>query len=351
MWQLSMRDATRFGSVFVLLLTISLISCGLPSREVIFEQRVSNGDTLRVTRIAGGPVGPEYSFELSYRAEGSNSVTVLTAWERPPGESKIDVYEQPRCLVVLTPPKNILYVRDAAKYWQRWVLRDIVEQASAENPKLFVPARHEPAARVASFDAATNAATIHIETAGWPIQEFDLKLSDDGDAVEVVSVSGFNDPRRAYLELFSLAGDSEILIITKDLSGDGVFEVLISHAEALNGKAGNVWIVFVPTADGFERIEGNLSIRTDSVSGWTPSQPDARHPWSTPGITTYHPASASSGTFVTYTLTNGELNIVTTERQDETPTNSEYEHIFRSQMAVPVTRMKFSDESGTGLSH
>ena len=158
----------------------------------------------------------------------------------------------------------------------------------------------------------------------------------------VVSVSNSDDPRRAYLELFSLPADTELLIITKDLSGDGVPEVLISHAEALNGKAGNIWTVYVPTGGGFERFEGNMSIRIDSVSGWTPSQSDTRDPWSAPGITTYHPGSASSGTFVTYTLTNGELTTVTTERQDETPTN--YEHVFRPQLVIPVSRTRFSDQ-------
>ena len=338
-----MPDTIRLQLVFVLLLTISLISCGLPNREIVFEQGLSNGDTLRVTRIAGGPVGPEFAFKLSHQAEGSNTVTVVTGWERPPGESEIDVYEQPHCLVVLTPPRNTLYVQDASERWQHWVLRDIVKQTSAEYPTLFVPERHEPAVSVASFNAETNVATIHVVTAGWPVQQLDLKLSDDGSAVEVVSVSNSDDPRRAYLELFSLPADTEMLVITKDLSGDGASEVLISHAEALNGKAGNIWTVFMPTGGGFERLEANMSMRVDSVSGWTPSQPDTKNAWSTPGITTYHSGSSSSGTFVTYALTNGELTTVATKRQDETPTNSEYEHIFRSQLAIPVSRMSFSD--------
>lgn len=72
---------------------------------------------------------------------------------------------------------------------------------------------------VESFNAVNNVATIQIAAAGWRIQGLDLKLSDDGSAVEVVSVSNSDDPRRTYLEMFSLPVDTEMLVIAKDLSG------------------------------------------------------------------------------------------------------------------------------------
>ena len=54
-----------------------------------------------------------------------------------------------------------------------------------------------------------------IEVAGWPIQKLDLRLADSGDAVDVISVSNPGDPRREYLELFSLPPDTEVLTVAK----------------------------------------------------------------------------------------------------------------------------------------
>ena len=236
-----------------------------------------------------------------------------------------------------------MHVLDTAGRWQRWKMHDIVIESSVKDSTLFIPPQHHPAATVAAFDASTSVATVHVEIAGWPIQKLDLRLADDGDAVDVISVSNPGDPRREYLELFSLPPDTEVLTIAKDLSGDSLTDVLISHTAARNGKAGNIWSIYVATGQGFERIADTLSLRTDSVSGWTPSHPDAESPLFTPGITTYHPKSATSGTFVTYSLVDGALTTVVTKRQDETSANSEYENIFRSDLVIPVARTRFSD--------
>lgn len=305
---------------------------------MLSQQTLRDGADLRVTQIAGGPVGPQFAYELEYRSADSTEFELVSVWDRPPGEYAIDVYESDGLVVLLTPPRNSLYVRSLRGQWKHWTLSDIVKQQRTELSALLLPPGHEPSTTITAFDADRRRASVDIVIAGWPLQTVELEIAKNGDAIEVVSSSNPSDPRKDYISRLSLAENTELLSVAKDITGDRQSDLLISHAAALNGKAGNIWAIYIATGDGFERFDELLSMRADSLSGWTPGTPDAQSPWFTPGITTYHPKSATSGSIVTYSLQNGVLLSEATSYQYDPLTAPSYETIFRPELTIPVMR-------------
>ena len=330
--------------VFAPLILAGIAGCDFLSSDTVHEEKLSDGSVLKVTRVASGPTGPGEAFELSHMSDGMTEAAVIAAWEQPPGESDIDVYELQRSVVVLTPPRDTLHVRNATGRWQNWPLREIVKNAAEQHSSLLIPARHEPATTVAKFETTTNVATVHVRLAGWPVQTLEIQLADAGNELTVLSAENPDDPRQAYLRSLSLPADAEILTIAKELSGDGYTDVLVSHDGAVNGRAGNIWTIFLATGEAFKRLDRYPSIRVDAVSSWVPSQPAAANAWSTTGISTYHPGSSTSGMFITYYVDDFELKAVATEYTDTGSEESEYDRIFRSELVVPVSRTRFSTE-------
>ena len=72
------------------------------------------------------------------------------------------------------------------------------------------------------------------------------------------------DPVQNYSDMRTFQERSEIMRLDADINGDGQKVIFLSKPEALNGKAGNIWSVYVPTTNGFKRLPQPITFRADA---------------------------------------------------------------------------------------
>lgn len=58
--------------------------------------------------------------------------------------------------------------------------------------------------------------------------------------------------------------NSVLLHVKTDITGDGRDDFLVSHQDCLNGKAGNVWNVYVSAPDGFIRVPDVITVHRNT---------------------------------------------------------------------------------------
>jgi hypothetical protein len=58
--------------------------------------------------------------------------------------------------------------------------------------------------------------------------------------------------------------NSVLLHVKTDINGDGRDDFLVSHQDCLNGKAGNVWNVYVSAPDGFIRVPDVITVHRNT---------------------------------------------------------------------------------------
>jgi hypothetical protein len=78
------------------------------------------------------------------------------------------------------------------------------------------------------------------------------------------------DTRCPIKDFLKVRGDdidenTTLLGFDADLNGDGVKEVFLAREDDLNGKAGNMWMVYVSRGDQFHLSESIPSLRADGI--------------------------------------------------------------------------------------
>jgi hypothetical protein len=108
----------------------------------------------------------------------------------------------------------------------------------------------------------------------------------------------------------------------------------LSHAGANNGRAGNIWSVYVYRAQQqqFLLLDDTLTMHLDTISNWSPIP----RGWSFDSITAYHAGSASGGSLVTYSLEDERVVAVATPVSSLDGASSDYTAAMDKKMTVPL---------------
>lgn len=302
-------------------------------REVVSEQTFENGEVLRVTQKATGPVGSGFAYELSHRSGKDADFVFVDSWEYPSGESAIDVHEIDELLIVLPPARNVAHIRSLAGYWAHWWFDKMIRAGHSNFANLLIASDQEPRVTVDGIDKDTRQIRLRVENYGWPPQHMVLEPTVRGDGIANAETRFTHDPRFDYATDFRLTGDASVLSIVRDLNSDGVSEVLLSHAEANNGNAGNIWSVYVVGQQGFRRLDDTLSMRTDAISSWSPRVSGADS--LSKGITSYRPAGRSGGSLVTYAVEGDRIVTEVTTVDSTEESKSDYSIAMSPKWTVP----------------
>ena len=271
--------------------------------EVIQEIETLRGDNLQIVQIPNASfTGPNYHYELKHRAAHERSFKTVTGWERPPGRSDIETATIDGLLVAVLPGRDVVLINPSSMGWGSFVLREIVRKEGAVLSALLRIPNHDPLVTLREDSINARQFSVNIYYTGLLPQTADLEISESGDRIDVVAASFAQDPRLSYLEHFDFAAEGEdILSLVRDMDGDGVPEILISHTSALNGRAGNIWSIYSRRDGQYQRLSESLSMRKDVVSFWR------RDGQSASGVTTYLPKSATEGQIITYTIEGNKL--------------------------------------------
>lgn len=271
--------------------------------EVVSQTDLPNGASFQVTQIpAGRPSGDDYSYELGYRDSPSHRFERVYNWVKPPGRSDFEVSEIGDLLTVVTPARDVLLVHKKVGHWHPFLLQKILRKNIPDQPALFALERQDPLVVLTEIISASRIIRMKIEYPGVLPQIATLKLNPRGDHIEMLSVEFPEDPRLRYLrEIDFDARSNDVLTIVRDMDNDGIGEFLVSHSDARNEGGGNIWRIYRRSGGKYHRVPGNLSIRTNVISHWSPSGSAAT------GITTFYPISSTNGVITTYAVVGDKI--------------------------------------------
>lgn len=266
--------------------------------EVVKQTDLSNGAAFQVSQIPSGSLsGSYYSYELGYRDSPSDSFERVYGWARPPQRSDFEVTQIGDLLTVITPARDVLLVHKKVGHWHPHLLREIISKIIPDQPGLFSLEGQDPLVTITQIDSDSRIIRVEIEYSEILPQIATLKLNPRGDHIDMVHVEFPEDPRLHYLRETEFdASSNDVLTIVRDMDNDGIGEFLVSHTDARNEGGGNIWRIYRQSGGEYRRVSGNLSIRTNVVSHWSPGGSDAT------GITTFHPTSSTNGVITTYAL-------------------------------------------------
>ncbi|MEN8220426.1 MAG: hypothetical protein ABFS56_29575 [Pseudomonadota bacterium] len=76
-----------------------------------------------------------------------------------------------------------------------------------------------------------------------------------------------NDPIDDFMAVRkgSVADDSTLMMFRVDLNGDGVNEVFLSTDKDINGKLGNIWMVYISNGPTFYRADNLITLDHDTL--------------------------------------------------------------------------------------
>ncbi|MGI9328786.1 MAG: hypothetical protein ACR2PZ_26460 [Pseudomonadales bacterium] len=300
--------------------------------ETVSVNTFGEGEILEVTRIASGPIGSGYAYELGHRINAEAELELVDVWEYPSGDHQVQIYELKDLAVVITPARNVLHIRTQSGSWKHWRIRGLLAIPSL-SADLLRDADHQPRMVIQRIDSQLRKIYLRIEYTSRLAQHVVLEPSETGQAVNVTAITVPSDPCVDYATRFQLEANSKLLFIEWDLNGDDITEFLVSHESARNGRAGNIWTVYVAGKDGFAPLNDTLSMRTDTTSKWTPKVASTV----VNGITTYHPGSGRQGVLVTYSIEKGRLTTVNTPVRPADSSENSYLAAMAQENLIPIS--------------
>lgn len=306
--------------------------------ETLSVRTFGNGEILEVTQTASGPIGSGYAYELGYRANTEADLELVDVWEYPSGEHQVQIYELKDLAVVLTPARDVVHVRTQSGSWKHWRTRDLLA-FPALSADLLQVVGHEPRMVIERIEPLARSIHLRIEYTNRLTQQVTLEPTATGEALNIVAVAVPADPLTDYAMRLQLKAHNELLYIEWDLNGDDVPEVLVSNESARNGRAGNIWLVYVAQAEGFVPLNDTLSMRTDAVSKWIPIiESTVAY-----GITTYHPGSSREGALVTYSLEGGQVTSINTPVRPADSSENAYLAAMAQENLIPIAETRALD--------
>lgn len=118
---------------------------------------------------------------------------------------------------------------------------------------------------------------------------------------ESVSPKIISNPVVNYMEIRGFKRSDQIMKVEFDFDGDGRREVLISEPMALNGKAGNMWLIYTPVDKGYKRLDTIIDFRDDALYMGYVEELKGK------AILSYWPSSAQSGTIMSIQIKGDQI--------------------------------------------
>ena len=175
--------------VFVVLPILALLYFSIDislSEEIIQTKTLPSGESFVVSKkIDGGFTGPGYWYSVYYKASAEDTFHYVTGWKRPPGEKEIEVYPYSGSVVLLTPDRRFLSVKDHAGLWNKIDLTNLVIAKTRFPNDLEIPENHPPYVRLEKFDSNNGRLLILLETRSSK-KIITLKLTPDGKNLSYV---------------------------------------------------------------------------------------------------------------------------------------------------------------------
>ena len=114
--------------------------------------------------------------------------------------------------------------------------------------------------------------------------------------------SEIDDPIQDYMNTYGVNNNGKALIrLDADINSDGRAEVFLSMKTLVNGKAGNIWTVYVPCERGYKKLDKLITFRRDAFL--VEEHPDVGHA----ALLAYRPGGGGRGVLVAIQLENNEI--------------------------------------------
>ncbi|MBU4212157.1 MAG: hypothetical protein L6437_07330 [Kiritimatiellae bacterium] len=126
------------------------------------------------------------------------------------------------------------------------------------------------------------------------------------------------DPIRDYADRYGLQDQSEIIRLDADINGNGEDEIFLSREGLVNGKAGNIWIVYVTAHGGYEKLDKPITFRRDAFVV------DQHPALGRKALLTYRPSGGGKAKLVALRLENNKVKEEVCEEVEQEGEQSDF---------------------------
>lgn len=113
--------------------------------------------------------------------------------------------------------------------------------------------------------------------------------------------SEVDDPIQDYVNTYGVDDGKALIRLDADINSDGRAEIFLSMETLVNGKAGNIWTVYVPYERGYKKLDKLVTFRRDAFL--VEKHPDVGHT----ALLTYQPGGGGRGILIAIQLDNNEI--------------------------------------------